>query len=244
MHSQIDTAIENLALLRATEHTNPELGETLEPVIEQLCELVGATVSRATAARLLGVSQPALDRWIDLREIASVLTPTGRRAVPTEHLVELLDDVRQARKNGHQRALKAVIVERRRLAATLETDEILEGGELASLGEGGHRRAELVSLAYHRVVARQLDSCSVRRARRRLRQWEAAGKMPIRQATAWWTLLNSSSQAELVSVLTTDSQESRDLRQNTPFAAALSEQQRARLRELIHEGAPANQLVA
>ncbi len=68
--------------------------------------------------------------------------------------------------------------------------------------------------------------------------------MPIRQATAWWTLLNSSSQAELVSVLTTDSQESRDLRQNTPFAAALSEQQRARLRELIHEGAPANQLVA
>ena len=95
MSSHIDAAIENLALLRATERTNPELGETLEPVIEQLCQFAGATVPRATAARLLGVSQPALDRWIDLREVSSVLTPTGRRAVPTDYLVELLDDVRQ-----------------------------------------------------------------------------------------------------------------------------------------------------
>jgi hypothetical protein len=238
--TQIDTAIENLALLRATERANPELAETIEPVIEQLHELAGATVPRATAARLLNVSQPALDRWINLGEVATVLTPAGRRAVPVEHLVELLNDVRLAREKGHQRALKTVIDERRRRAATIELDDILETDELASVGDHGHRRAELTSLAYHRVVGHQLDEFSVRQARRRLRSWTAAGKMPVQYAAAWRSLLEDSPRDELVEIISTDSQESRDLRQNTPFAAALSEQERARLLALIRQWTPAN----
>jgi hypothetical protein len=238
--TQIDTAIENLALLRATERANPGLGETLEPVVEQLHELAGATVPRATAARLLDVSQPALDRWIDLGEVPTVLTPAGRRAVAVEHLVELLDDVRLARDSGHQRALRAVIDGRRRRAAALELDDILDADELASVGDHGHRRAELASLAYHRVVGRQLDEFRVRQARRRLRRWVAAGKMPVQYATAWRSLLADSPRDELVEVISTDSQESRDLRQNTPFAAAISEQERARVLELVRQWTPAS----
>ena len=211
----------------------------LEPVVEQLLGLVGATVSRATAARLLGVSQPALDRWIDLREIATVLTPTGRRAVPTEQLVELLDDIRQARAKGHQRGLKSVVEERRCRAAALEVHGLLTEDELASIDDQGHRRGELASLAYHRAVARDLDDRSVRMARRRLLRWAAAGTIPDQRVAAWQSLLDDSSRAALLSILTSDSQESRDLRQSTPFAAALSEQQRRRILELTRRREPA-----
>ena len=228
----VDTAIENLVRLRACERGNPGLGDTLEPVIEQLVGLAGATVSRSTAARLLGVSQPALDRWVACGELSSVLTPTGRRSVPVEHLVELLDDVREARDRGHQRPLKAVIEARRQRAAALELDDILDQTELASVRAHGHRRAELLSLGYHRVVAQRLDDRLVRQAGRRLRRWQAEGKLPAQIGAAWQTLLDSPRE-EIAAVISADSQLSRDLRQSTPFAGALSEQERARLLALV-----------
>ena len=233
MGARIDLAIQNLALLRATERTSPDMADTLEPVTEQLHEIAGGTVPRATAARLLEVSQPALDRWIDLGEIPSVLTPAGRRAVPVDYLVELLDDVRSARDNGHSRALKFVIDERRRNAATIDLADVLDADELASVGGHGHRAAELRSLAYHRLVARQLDAMRIRQARRRLKIWTAGGKIPAPHAATWRTLLQDGRRDDLVEVISADSQESRDLRQSTPFAGAISEQERTRLFDIV-----------
>jgi len=238
--ARVDLAIQNLALLRATERTSSDLAETLEPVSEQLYEIAGATVPRATAARLLGVSQPALDRWIDLGEIPAVLTPAGRRAISVDYLVEFLDDVRAARETGHTRALKFVIDERRRQAATIELADVLDANELASVGGHGHRGAELRSLAYHRLVARRLDTSHIRRARRRLESWTADGKMPAPHAATWRTLLQDGHRDDLVEVIAADTQESSDLRQSTPFAGAISEQERTRLFELIRHAAPAS----
>lgn len=240
MGNRIERAIQNLALLRATERTSPDLAETLEPVTELLREIAGATVPRATAARLLEVSQPALERWIDLGEIPSVLTPAGRRAVPVDYVVELLDDVRLAREKGRQRALKSVIDDRRREAATIELADVLSAEELASVEDHGHRGAELRSLAYHRLVARQLDTPRIRQARRKLETWAADGRMPAPQAATWRALLRDEHRDGLTEMISTDSEESRDLRQSTPFAGAISEQERTRLLELIRLLTPAN----
>lgn len=240
MGTRVDRAIQNLALLRATERTSPDLAGTLEPVAEQLHEIAGATVPRATAARLLEVSQPALDRWIDLGEIPIVLTPAGRRAVPVDYLVELLDDVRAARDGGHRRALKFVIDDRRRQAETIELADVLDADELASVGGHGHRGAELRSLAYHRLIAQRLDASRIRQARRRLESWAADGKMPAPAAATWRTLLQDGHRDDLTAVISADSQESRDLRQTTPFAGAISEQERTRLFELIRHWGLAN----
>ena len=240
MDARIDLAIQSLVLLRATERTSPGLAETLEPVTELLHEIAGATVPRAKAARLLEISQPALDRWIDLGEIPAVLTPAGRRAVPVDYLVKLLDDVRSARENGHKRALKFVIDERRREAEAIELADVLDTDELSSVGDHGHRGAELRSLAYHRLVARRLDASHIRQARRRLETWAAEGKMPAPHAENWRTLLQDGHRADLTELISADSPESRDLRQNTPFAGAISEQERTRLFELIRRATPAS----
>lgn len=239
MTARIDLAIQNLALLRATERTHPDLADTLDPVSEQLHEIAGATVSRATAARLLEVSQPALDRWIDLGEIPTVLTPAGRRAVPVDYLVELLDDVRSARENGHRRALKFVIDERRRQAGTIELEHVLDADELASVRDHGHRAAELRSLAYHRLIAQRLDPSRIQQARRKVETWDGDGKMPTAHAETWRTLLQDGHRDDLTAVLTVDNPESRDLRQSTPFAGSISEQERTRLFELFRQETPA-----
>jgi hypothetical protein len=54
---------------------------------------VGPTVGRAASARLLGVSQTALDRWIASGDVPVALTPGGRREVPLAALAELIDAV-------------------------------------------------------------------------------------------------------------------------------------------------------
>jgi hypothetical protein len=51
----------------------------------------GPTIGRAASARLLGVSQTALDRWIASGDVPVVLTPNGRREVPVPALLDLLD---------------------------------------------------------------------------------------------------------------------------------------------------------
>src|SRR5215216_1071521 len=110
-------AIRQVVRLRQAEASvDPSIRSEIEVAREFLEDLVGPSVKQADAARLLGISQPALGRWIDRGEVASVLTPGGHREVPLSELVELVDEVERAREEGHVRALSHVIKERRRRA--------------------------------------------------------------------------------------------------------------------------------
>src|SRR3990170_4515216 len=94
---------EMLRLRRAERAVEAPVRAELRSVREFLEDITGPTVTRAEAARLLGVSQTALARWIAKNEIAFVVTPRGRREIPLPELIELLEDVEEARERGARR---------------------------------------------------------------------------------------------------------------------------------------------
>src|SRR5947208_5860918 len=108
-------AVEEILRLRRLERvSDADFRDELRSTREFLEEFAGPTVSRAEAARLLGVSQTALDRWIKKEEISAVFTPHGRREIPLSELIELLEEVEELREsNGAQRPLAAAIRDRR-----------------------------------------------------------------------------------------------------------------------------------
>jgi len=90
----------------------------------------------------------------------------------------------------------------------------------------GHRSAELRSLAFHRTVAERLDDALLDHARARVARWNADGG-PVHPVWAGrWLELLDQPRDEIVRVLSADDQRSRDLRQNTPFAGALTPRER------------------
>jgi hypothetical protein len=92
-----------------------------------------------------------------------------------------------------------------------------------------HRLAEARSLAYHHVVSERLrtDPDLAARARTRVEQWIADGRS-VHYALAWERLLAGPVET-LRATLVADTEEARALRQATPFAGALSPQERWRI---------------
>lgn len=224
-----EDAIRSLVRLRGV--VRGDAVRELEPVVTTLERAVGPTVSRAAAARLLGVSFSALDRWIEKGDVSVVLTPEGRRAVPLLHLLDLLEHVEQRRPEHGRLALAALVRERRRQADAIGDDEIFRQ---RPQGGGPHRTAELRSLAYHRVVARRLDEHLVADARRRLDRWRTAGRIHDRWADAWDDVLDQPV-PDIAKLIVSDTPEARALRQSSPFAGALSEQERRRSIRAVEE---------
>lgn len=172
---------------------------------------------------MLDVSQTALDRWIDKGEIASVLTPRGRREVPLSALLDLLEDVEDARDANSKRPLAAVIRERnRRSQETIDLEQLLPRRRPS---RRGHRTAEVHSLAYHRVVAGRLDERLVDDARRRLRRWREEGRVADSWADEWEKQL-AMPLPRLKRAISADTPRARALRQTSPFAGLLNEQER------------------
>jgi hypothetical protein len=215
--------IRNILRLRRAERASPG-GEDIAAVRADLERAVGSTVSRALAARLLGVSQTALDRRIEQGEVPVVMTARGRREVPLSALVELIEAVDERRAAEEARPVAAVMRERRADAERLDPQTALLGG--------GHRSAELRSLAYHRAVAQRLDRAVVDEARHRLRRWRREGRIDPRYAERWERLLDSPL-ASIRRVIGQDSQSSRDLRQSSPFAGTLTAQERGRVLDTL-----------
>jgi hypothetical protein len=166
-------AVHNILRLRRSERlASGRARDEIAVVREFLEELVGPTVRPADAARLLQISQPSLNRWIDRDEISTVMTPGGRREIPLAELVRMLEDVERVRDEGESRPVSRVIKERgRRSADTIDIDRLLP-----RRGGRSHRTAELQSLAYHRLVAEQLDANIIGDARRRLDRWRRDGR--------------------------------------------------------------------
>ena len=95
----------------------------------------------------------------------------------------------------------------------------------------GHRTAELRSLEYHRLVAERLerDPEVLRRARERVASWVArGGRVDPVYARRWQAVLERPA-AQIARILVADNETSRDLRQNTPFAGVLTNEERWRI---------------
>ena len=92
----------------------------------------------------------------------------------------------------------------------------------------GHRTAELRSIAFHRLVAERLehDPELLRTARARVEEWIASGGPVHPHWARRWQELLAQPVPEIASVLVLDEEEARDLRQNTPFAGALTPAER------------------
>jgi excisionase family DNA binding protein len=227
-------AIENILRLRRAERLadQPLRGE-IASAREYLESLVGPTVRPAEAARLLGLSQPALSRWIDKGEISAVITPQGRREIPLSELVTLLEEVEEL-DDSASRPLAAVIGERRRRSSeAINLDRLLPRRRPRS-----HRTPELHALAYHRLVAERLDERLVEEAARRLRRWRKDGRIHPRWADEWERIL-AMPLPRIAKAISADTRRARELRQTSPFAGALTEQERRRLHRAVEERASA-----
>ncbi|MBA2523543.1 MAG: hypothetical protein H0V25_09475 [Solirubrobacterales bacterium] len=191
---------------------------------------LGETVSRRAAARFLGVSHTALDRWIEPGDLPLVPTPDGRVQVPVGALLELSERVEEGRARGDRQRhhLEPILQEDRERAERMRTYRYVPKDD----GSTGHQRAERRSLAYHRAVAGRLTKKRVEDARHRTYRWMQDGRLDPRYGEQWLELL-----AEPVVVIkqaiTEDSQRGRDLRQNSPFAGAISDRERRRLLEAV-----------
>src|SRR5690242_354020 len=100
--------------------SEPAGSDDLRAVRASLERRIGPTVKPALAARILEVSQPALNRWIDSGDVPTVPTVSGRWEVPTPALAELGRLVRDARRAGERFPLAAVLRARRRAADRLD----------------------------------------------------------------------------------------------------------------------------
>lgn len=91
----------------------------------------------------------------------------------------------------------------------------------------GHRRAEVRSLAYHRLIAARLRSgeATLDRARQRVESWLSDGSIAEPYARAWRAALQRSPSA-VCALLESDSEEARALRQVSPFAGYLGARER------------------
>ncbi|MBS1869165.1 MAG: hypothetical protein JSS99_05835 [Actinobacteria bacterium] len=204
--------VRDVARLRRAHRRHPE-DEDIAVVRLDLERAAGPTVGRAAAARLLGVSQTALDRWVAHGDVPVVLTPTGRREVPVAAVVDLLDALAQQPSD-----------ERHPLAAALRNRRT-SVPRRARAAPAGHRAAEQRGLDYHRAVARRLDDEVVADALVRLRRWQQEGRIHPRYADAWEALL-SGPRRRLRAAITADDDEAAALRQSSPLAGALGERER------------------
>ncbi|HEY3541880.1 MAG TPA: hypothetical protein VGK79_04985 [Gaiellaceae bacterium] len=220
--------LDSIVRLVAIEERAPQqMRAEIALVRERLEDDLGRTVRASEAARLLGVTRPALKRWIDKSEIATVLTPSGRREIPVSEVVTLLREVEAARSEGSERALAAVIRDRWRAADAVDIERLLPRRRGRT-----HRDVELQSLAYHRLVAERLTPDLLDRARMQLDRWERTGRIHRNWADAWHLELDKSID-DVRKLLRSDSGRARELRQTSPFVGLLTEQERRRLLEAV-----------
>jgi hypothetical protein len=213
---------ENIARLRRAGRQAPG-NRDLAMVRIALERQLGETVSRRLAARALGVSHTALDRWVKSGDLPLVYSPDGRVEVPVPTLLDLYEAVQAEGAEGSRRFVLAPTMARRRRAA-----QSLHIEEPGVRDDSPHARARARGLAYHRAVAQRLLKPMVAEARHVLLRWREQGRIDERYADRWEQLL-ARPVSEIRRALVEESEEADDLRQNSPFAGVLSEPERRRI---------------
>lgn len=221
--------LEQIARLRRAQHRaarDPDIATVRAELEREL----GETVSQRLAARFLGVSHTALQRWIKAGDLPLVFSASGREEVPVSGLLDIYERVERGRLRGRRRRhhLEPVLAEGRERAGRVRADEVAPE---SSSREDGHSRADRRALAYHRAVAKRLNRKMIDEALHRVWKWQAEGKLNPRYADEWESILRRPV-ADVRQAITDDSAHARDLRQSSPFAGMLSEPERRRILEL------------
>jgi hypothetical protein len=189
---------------------------------------LGETVSRRLAARVLGVSHTALERWIASGDLPVVYSRESRVEVPVPGLLDLRDAVDADRAEGELRyALTPAMRRRREAARRLRADDLQPSGS-----EDAHDRAHARSLAYHRALARRLRRPMIDEARHVLYRWRAEGRIDDAYARRWDALL-ARPLRDVQRAIVEEGDAADDLRQNSPLAGLLSEAERRRIVEEV-----------
>lgn len=217
----------NVVRLRDAQRRLPD-DQGLAFVLADLERELGPTVTRSLAAKLLGVSHTALQRWVDGGDLPLVVDRDGRPRVPVGVLLRLHDELRRQQDASprSRHVLEPVMLEGRRRAEQLTPPD--EQPEVPD----GHGRATRRARAYHAALAKRLRRADVDEARRQLRRWELEGRIDPRYAAAWHEILDRPVR-EVKRALLDTTQDADDLRQNSPFAGLLSDPERRRLAELV-----------
>ncbi len=214
---------ENVIRLRRVGRDLPGNPDLAAVRVSQEREL-GEAVSRRLAARVLGVSHTALERWIETGDLPVVYSSGGRMEVPVPALLDLHEAVEGDRAKGPIRfPLAPTMMRRRETARRLRVDSRKRGDDWS-----GHGRASARSLAYHRAVARRLRKPMVDEARHVLFRWQEQGRINPRYAKRWEDVLRLPVR-EIRKALVEEGPTGEDLRQNSPFAGLLSEPERRRI---------------
>lgn len=213
----------DLVRLRRAERERPESRDVVA-VRASLEAQLGASISQRMAASLLGVSHTGLARWIDSGDVPTVIAPGGRAEVPVATVLDLHEAMERERTAGNRRRhlIEPVIAAQHEAAHRLRATDLVP--ELAD-GTQGHRRAELRSLAYHRVLASRLDRPMIDDARHLLWTWRERRSIDPRYADRWEHVLEQPAM-KIRQLMAEDTPTARDLRQTSPFAGMLSEPER------------------
>jgi hypothetical protein len=214
---------EDIARLRRVGRLMPE-NEDLAAVRLGLERELGETVSRRLAARLLSVSHTALERWIKRGEVPLVFTPTGRQEVPVTPLLELYEAVRSIDADAPVRCPLAAAMRSHRDAAARLSLEWPPRDQLAIPEDRTHQRG----LAYHQAVAARLSKQTVADARYVLYRWREQGRIDPLYVQRWDHILSMPLNG-IREAITAPGTAANDLRQNSPFAGALTEPERRRV---------------
>lgn len=225
--------LEDVARLRRVERVLPE-NRDLTAVLSRLEGELGRSVSQRLAAKAIGVSHTALQRWIASGDVPTIYTPEGRREIPISTVLDLADSVAGAKAEAKRAShfLEPVLQENRARAKRLR-DRPLSRGTASRTRDEGHDNASARDLVFHEAVARGLNRETVRAARSRLWRLRQDGRIHPRYAEQWGDALGGTI-AEIKNAMVADTEAGRDLRQNSPFAGALSEVER---REALRQAA-------
>jgi hypothetical protein len=113
--ARVERTIEHVVSLRRAGRAvaDPRERRRLKQVERDLRRAIGVGVPKRRAAAVLGVSVTALDKWIARGRLPVVRRPgSSRTQIDADALVDLAEEVTQAREEGQTRSLLATAFER------------------------------------------------------------------------------------------------------------------------------------
>jgi DNA-binding transcriptional regulator YiaG len=124
---------QRILALRKTARRGGDVQHELEPIIEELRGDLDETMSKTQAAKVIGVSVPTLDKWIEHRIVPISRAASGRPRVPRDTALDLAERLADLRQRGRERNLIIALVDQ------LQRDDSLYQREFRQLYGPGLR---------------------------------------------------------------------------------------------------------